>query len=141
MKKYYFLTILIFLNISCDTTPTSIQKDESEIPVVIDNLTGTWNWIQSVDSTDQVVDAQTSNKTRSIIIAQDYTFEEYLNDTLNFKDKFNLLKTVLSNSIETLSFMDWRTSKRFNYAIYSLKPKILIIGYSWGYKQKYSRVN
>jgi hypothetical protein len=140
MKKYFYFSILIFFSISCNTNPTSSEADEPEISVVINNLSGSWNWIQSVDSTDQVVDEPTLNYGRSIVITQDYMFNEFLNDTLVFSDKFNLIKTVLPNTNDTLTVMDWRTSRRFNYIIFSLKPKNLIVGYSWSNRSIYSRV-
>jgi hypothetical protein len=142
MKKYFVFFILIIFFIGCDADPTSSGTDESELPVVIKNLAGKWNWIQSVDSTGQVVDEPTLNNTMSIEITQDYTFRQYRNDTLFFYDKFNLLKTALSNKTDTVTVLDWNTSKYFNFVIYSLKAKSLIIGITISnIKSKYSRIN
>lgn len=142
MKKYLYLIILMVLIICCDTTPTSSESDEPEIPVKIENLIGTWNWTQSVDSTGKVVSVPTLNNTRSIIITQDFTFKEFLNDTIFFSDKFNLYMTVLPNTTDTLTIIDWRTSRRLNYIIFSLQSKTLIVGRSLGKsKDKYSRIN
>ena len=141
MKKYFYLVILIFLFFRCNTNPTSSLSDDHVIPVRIENLTGTWNWTQSLDSTDQVVDRATSDITRSVMITQDYTFKEFRDDTLIFNDTFRLLKTVLPNATDSLCYMDWDHSKYFNYIVYSLKSKTLVIGYSWGYKKEFSRNN
>jgi hypothetical protein len=141
MKKYLYVVFLIFLLPDCNSELTSDFSDELEVPVVIENLIGKWNWIQSVDSTEQIVEEPTIINTMSILITQDYTFKQYNNDTLFFNDKFNLSKTVLPNTNDTLTFLDWRTSKRFNYIVFSLKSKTLIIGYSWGNKSIYIRIN
>lgn len=141
MRTNAFFVILLVLNISCDTTPTSNEINNIEVPVVIKNLTGTWNWVQTVDSTDQVVDETTLNNFREIIITQDYTFREFLNDTLIFDDKFKLVKTTFQNENDTLTYLDWSSSKRFNIVVYSLKSKNLKMGYSFGNKYLYSRVN
>ncbi len=142
MKKYWYLTFLMVLIIGCDTILTSSKSDEQEVPVKIENLTGTWNWTQFVDSLGQVLSEQTLNSTRSIIITHDFTFKEFHNDTVFFSDKFNLYKSVLPNTTDTLTFFDWRTSKRFNYIIFSLKTNTLILGSYFGqYQDKYSRIN
>lgn len=139
MKKYLYVVFLIVLIQSCDSNPTSNQS--SEVPVVIENLVGTWNWVQSMDSTDHVVDQPTSYITRSLLITQDYTFKEFRNDTLIFNDTFQLLKTLLPNATDSLSYMDWDSSRYFNYIVYSLTSKTLIIGYSWNYKKVFLRIN
>jgi uncharacterized protein YcfL len=142
MKKYFVFFILIFFFISCDTNPTSSENDEPELSVVIENLVGRWNWTESIDSTGQVVDESTLNNTRTIEITQDRTFKQYRNDTLVFYDKFNLLKTTLPNKTDTVTVLDWNTSKYFNYVIYSLKSKYLIIGITISnIKSKYARIN
>ena len=139
MKKYLYVVFLIILFQRCNLNPSS--PDESEVPVVIENLTGQWYWTQSVDSTNQVADKATSDFFRSIKISQDYTFEEFHNDTLVFDDSFRLLKTILPNAADSLSYMDWDNSKYFNYVVYSLTSKRLVIGYSWDYKKIFSRMN
>lgn len=141
MKTNILFVILLSLVISCDTTPTSNETNNLEVPVLIKNLTGTWNWINSIDSTDQIVDESTPNNTREIIITEDYTFREFRNDTLIFDDNFNLEKTTFQNENDTLTYLDWSSSRRFNFVVYSLKSKNLTIGYSFGNKYLYSRVN
>ncbi len=140
MKKYLYVVFLIVLFLSCNSNPTS--PDESEVPVVIENLTGQWNWTQSVDSTNQIVDEPTSDVSRSMIITQDYTCKELLNDTVILDDTFRLQKYVLTKETDSLSYMDWEHSKYFNYVIFSLTPKRLVVGcYTWGHKKIFSRIN
>ena len=142
MKGYFIILILMLFFISCDTNPTSSESDEPELPIIIENLVGRWNWTQSIDSSDQVIEESTIGNKISIEILQDYTFNQYRNDTLFFYDKFNLYKTILPNKTDTVSIIDWKTSKNFNYIIYSLKEKLLIIGSSISdVKSKYSRIN
>lgn len=142
MKNYFFLTTLIVLIISCDTVPTSSQPDDPEAPVKIANLTGAWNWVETTDTTGQVVSESTIDDTRSIVITQDFTFTEYHNDTKHFSDKFNLYKAVVPNTTDTLMLIDWRSSRRFNLFIYSLKSNsLVIIHLPYRYKSKYSRIN
>lgn len=143
MKKNFYATILIVLFIGCNKNPTSSSANEPAIPVTVENLSDQWRWIQSVDSLNQIVDRPTTNNTRAILITQDSTIKEYRNDTLIFSDKFRLGKTMTAYSSDSLSFIDFATSKRFNYIIFSLTAKTLVIGIglSNSYKDMYSRIN
>jgi len=143
MKKYFytFILIVIVLFQRCNSNPTSTLADEPEIPVIMENLTGRWNWTQSVDSTDQVVDGPTSNLARAVIITQDRTFKEFRNDTLIFSDTFNLFKALTPFATDSLSIIDWDNAKYFNYIVFSLTSKTLVIGHFGNYKSVFFRIN
>lgn len=143
MKKNFLPTILLALLIACNTDPTSSVENESAIPVTVENLTGQWRWTQSADSLNRIVDGPTASNTRTISITQDCTINEYRNDTLIFNDKFSLGKGMTGYSPDSLSFIDFATSRRFNYLIFSLTSKTLVIGIGLSnkYKDTYSRIN
>ena len=139
MKKYFYVVILIVLSQGCDSNPTSSPTDEPEIPVTMENLTGTWNWIQSIDSTNQLIDQPSSGNTRSLIITQERTFKEYRNDTLIFSDTFSLFKALTPYATDSLSIIDWDHAKYFNYIVFSLTSKNLVIGRFGNYKSVFTR--
>ena len=141
MKIFSLISIMLVCVVSCDINPASSQTYEPEVPVIIENLAGTWDWIRSVDSIGQVVEESSLYNTQ-IIITQDFSFKQYLNGTLFLNDCFNLYKTVIQNTIDTVSVLDWKTSKYFNYIVYSLKSNTLIIGRSVSnVKNIYTRKN
>jgi hypothetical protein len=144
MKKKFYVIILITLFLGCNENPISNPKDESEIPVTIENLTGQWSWIKSVDSLNQVVDSPTINYSRAVSITQDYIFREYRNDTLFDNYNFCLKKTMTNYSPDSLCYMDRLDNSRwFNYVVFSLSSKSLVIGYSLpgSNKKVFSRTN
>jgi hypothetical protein len=115
----------------CNENPISDPMNESEIPVTIENLTGQWRWIKSVDSLNQVVDNPTTTYTRAVSITQDYIFREYRNDTLFDNYNFCLKKTMTNYSPDSLYYIDrLDNSKWFNYVVFSLSSNTLVIGYS-----------
>ena len=140
MKNLFYVSIFVGYFFGCSSDPTSSLP---ESPVTIGNLTGQWNWVQSVDGTNHVVEKPTSSNTRAITIALDSTIKEYRNDTLIFIDKFRLIKAMTNFSSDSLSVIDFATSKRFNYLIFSLTSETLIIGYGLqdSFKDQYSKIN
>ena len=140
MKNLFYSIIFVGYFFGCSSNPTSSL---TESPVTIGNLTGQWNWIQSVDSTNHVVEESTASNTRSITITLDSTIKEYRNDTLIFIDKFRLIKTMTTFSSDSISVIDFVTSRRFNYLIFSLTSEALIIGYGLpgSFINQYSKIN
>ena len=144
MRKKFYALILIVLFFGCNENPTSNPTEESEIPVTIENLTGQWGWIKSVDSLNQVTDNPTTTYTRAVSIAQDYIFREYRNDTLFDNYNFCLKKTMTNYSPDSLYYIDrLDNSKWFNYVVFSLTSKTLVISYSLSGNSKivFSRTN
>ena len=144
MKKIFYAIILIAIFLGCNGNPTSNPNDEPEIAVTIENLTGQWKWIKSVDSLNQVVDSPTTTYTRAVSITQDSIFRQYLNDTMVEHYKFCLKKTMTKYSPDSLFYMDRLDgSKWWNYVVFSLSSTTLSIGYGLqgGGKAVLSRVN
>lgn len=139
-----FLVLLLALLIRCNENPVSNSTDESQIPVTIQNLSGQWEWIKSVDSLNQIVDNPNNSYKRTISITQDYYFSEYRNDTLISKYSFCIKKAMTTNSTDSLCYLDrLDNSKYFNCVIFSLTSKALVIGYALpgSSKRVFSRSN
>jgi len=72
----------------------------------------------------------------------DSIYREYRNDTLVFQDGFTIRPAISIYSADSLSVIDFKTSKRFNFVVLHLMNDTLILADNMydGYSYLYTRI-